>query len=161
MPSLNYDRCVELYIYNNLWLFFRRNIHSTHQLFEVTNQITNFSVSSHQNQRPSRRAVYFSCNCQFQMLIATEFLLTWNRKIGDLKWAIWLVTSPKNWRVEWTSHLTQYYDNHFSIFMGHVYTNYRIRDATQSESTQNFLTWKVYQFGKNTLKINKTANLDS
>ena len=33
--------------------------------------------------------------------------MTWNRKIGDLKLVIWLVTSPKNWWLEWTVRLTK------------------------------------------------------
>ena len=37
--------------------------------------------------------------------IIQHILMTWNRKIGDLKLVTWLVTSPKNWWLEWMARL--------------------------------------------------------
>ena len=41
--------------------------------------------------------------------------MTWNRKIGDLKLVIWLVTSPKNWWLEWTARLSSFAGKHTNL----------------------------------------------
>ena len=87
----------------------RRAIHSSHQFFgEVTNQITNFKSPLFLFQ-----VIKMCCMIQlwlrvrnfYRNWIIQHILVTWNRKIGDLKLVTWLVTSPKNWWLEWTARL--------------------------------------------------------
>ena len=91
------------------WLI-RRPVHSSHQFFWWSHQpshqfqITDFSVSSHQNVLYNSVAINIS-NPQSQLNYTAHF--------DDLKqknwWfelVIWLVTSPKNWWLEWTARLT-------------------------------------------------------
>ena len=78
-------------------------VHFGHQYYdEVTDQITNFSVSSHQNVLYSLVAIA-NWNV-YPNWIIWHILVIWNGKIGDLK----LVTSPKNWRLEWTAPLSMW-----------------------------------------------------
>ena len=39
--------------------------------------------------------------------IIQHILVIWNKKICDLKLVTWLVTSPKNWWLEWTARLNR------------------------------------------------------
>ena len=86
----------------------RHAVHSRHQLFgEVTNQITNFKSPIFLFQ-----VTKMCCVIQLRLRIWNVYrnwiiphiLVIWNRKTGDLKLVIWLLTSPKNWWL-WTARL--------------------------------------------------------
>ena len=87
-------------------------VYSSHQFIgEVTNQVTNFKLL------PFLFQVTKMC-CIIQLWFQVwnvnrnwtiqHILVTWNRKIGDLKLVIWLVTSPKNCWLEWTARLNSF-----------------------------------------------------
>ena len=92
---------------------FRRGVHSSHQFFgEVTNQITNFKSPFFLFQVIKMCwmiQLWLRVRNVYRNWIIQHILVTWNRKIGDLKLVTWLVTSPKNWWLEWTPCLKEWW----------------------------------------------------
>ena len=84
-------------------------------LGEVTNQFTNYKSPIFLFQ-----VTKMCCKIQMRLrilnvchnLIIQHILVAWNRKNGDLKLVIRVVTSPKNWWLEWTARLNT---SHHSI----------------------------------------------
>ena len=87
----------------------RRAVHSSHQFFgEVTNQITNFKspiVLFQVTKMCCMIQLWLRVRNVYRNWIIQHILVNWNRKIGELKLVTWLVTSPKNWWLEWTARL--------------------------------------------------------
>ena len=91
-------------------LILRHAVYSSHQFLSVKSP-TKSQIKNHHFFcfKSPKYAVWFSCDCRFEMFIVTEsYRIFWRHeteKNGDLKLVIWLVTSPKKWWQEWTASL--------------------------------------------------------